>query len=139
MKKLLLALTFTAIAPFSALAESPTPDQMGEFLAREMCADYETTGVLFDDSGYERIAGKLLAEYGGESALLLLEMASKFSQPGPEIANDPYLFPMFQSLFTNMANNDECFRKFLAEEVFDEEESDTEAAVPDPSNLPADS
>ena len=139
MKKLLLALTFTAIAPFSAFAESPTPDQMGEFLAREMCADYETTGVLFDDSGYERIAGKLLAEYGGESALLLLEMASKFSQPGPEIANDPYLFPMFQSLFTNMANNDECFRKFLAEEVFDEEESDTEAAVPDPSNLPADS
>ena len=139
MKKLLLALTFTAIAPFSALAQSPTPEQMGEFLAREMCADYETTGVLFDESGYERIAGKLLAEYGGESALLLLEMASKFSQPGPEIANDPYLFPMFQSLFTNMANNDECFRKFLAEEVFDDDESGAEAVAPEQRDLPTDS
>ncbi|AFY37018.1 hypothetical protein Lepto7376_0603 [[Leptolyngbya] sp. PCC 7376] len=127
MKKLLLALTFTAIAPFSAFAQSPTPEQMGEFLAGEMCADYLETGEFFGDDGYEKMAGKLIAEYGSESALLLLELAPKFSRPPQELLDDPYLFPMAQSLVSNMAKDDQCFRMFLAEEVFKEESEDAAA------------
>ena len=139
MKKLLLALTFTAIAPLPALAQSPTPEQMGEFLAGEMCVDYLATGEFFGDGGYEKIAGKLIAEYGSESALLLLELAPKFRLPPEELLDDPYMFPMAQSFVTHMAKNDECFRMFLAEEILKDEEDDKAAAdstTPEVSQAP---
>ncbi|OKH12948.1 hypothetical protein [[Limnothrix rosea] IAM M-220] len=135
MKKLLLTLSLAAIAPFPALAQSPTPAQMGEFLAGEMCADYLKTGEFFGDGGYEKVAGKLIAEYGSESALLLLELAPKFNLPPEELLDDPYLFPMAQSFVTHMAKNDECFRMFLAEEIFKDDEDEKATTEPATSNV----
>ena len=85
-----------------------------------MCTDYLATGEFFGDQGYEKIAMKLIAKYGAESALLLLELAPKLAQPSAELLNDPYIFPMFQSLFSTAAQNDDCFRMFLADKVFNE-------------------
>ena len=116
-----------AIAPLPALSQSPTSAQMGEFLAGEMCADYLETGEFFGEGGYEKIAGKLIAEYGSESAMFLLELAPKFRLPPEELLNDPYIFPMAQSLVAHMAKNDECFRLFLAEEVFNQDKAEDAA------------
>ena len=136
MKKLLLALSSLAIAPSIAIAQTPAPSDMGDFLAQEMCAQYLETGVIIPESGYGKLAGKVMATYGPESGLLLLELASKFSEPPEKIVNDPYIFPMAQSLFTSVVGNDDCFRAFLEGEIFgkDKEESPT-AEVAEPVSI----
>ena len=125
MKKLLLAFTciLSAIAPTIAQAQSPTPDQLGAFLAKEMCANYLATGEFFNDNSYEEVAGKLIAEYGAESALLFFDLVPKLSKSPAELVDDPYLFPAAQSMVTNMAKNDDCFKQILVEEIFTEDKS----------------
>lgn len=122
MKKLLVvgSCLLTAIATNIPKAQAITPGQMGTFLAQEICTNYLATGEFINEDGYEEVATKLIAEYGTASALTLVDLLPRLSQSPDKLASDPYLFPMFQAAVIQMAKNDACFQKLLADEIFSE-------------------
>lgn len=139
IKKILLALTLTAIAPTVALADSPSnppASEVGSLLAGEMCKDLKTNGELVSDNAFERISGLLLREYGPQAGLFFLDLAMLFSKSGDVIANDPYAFEMFQSVFQGVLDDEDCFRAFLANEVFGEDGAVDDEDLADPGSMP---
>lgn len=126
LHKILLTLSscsLLAIASQPTIAQtnppqSPTAEELGEFIGSELCSRYVTTGTFPNESAFSEMAVKLIQTYGEGAGLMILELAMKFSLPPDEMLADPHLFSLLQAALGYVIEDEACFRLFLANEVF---------------------
>lgn len=132
MKKLFLACCLLAIAtPAVAQTEVPTAEALGSVMGEEMCNELITNQTMMGDAAFERVYEQISAEYGDNATIFFMQLGDLFSQPATVIANDPYAFNMFQTIFRHVTEDETCFRAFLEYEVFADNAPITEE-IPSP-------
>ncbi|MBL1210372.1 hypothetical protein [Geminocystis sp. GBBB08] len=104
---LIISLTSTNAVQAQPL---PSAQEVGNFFGNYMCKSLIEKGNIDDDQIMEKFAGDLIAKYGEETTLKLVE---KMNFTEESMANDSYGTLLMKSAFSYVINNDPCFEIFL--------------------------